>query len=54
VTVAIAVMDYAEAEQRETLSHEQFERFYTLTMPRLRSYICRICLPSNRQSRATV
>lgn len=42
MTVAIAVMDYAEAEQRETLSHEQFERFYTLTMPRLRSYICRV------------
>lgn len=42
MTVAIAVMDYAEADQPETLTHEQFERFHTLTLPRLRSYICRV------------
>ena len=42
MTVAIAVMDYAETDQRERLSHEQFERFYTRTMSRLRFYICRV------------
>jgi DNA-directed RNA polymerase specialized sigma24 family protein len=42
VTVAIAVMDYAETDQRERLSHEQFERFYARTMSRLRFYICRV------------
>src|SRR5256886_4557318 len=35
-------MDYAETDQRERLSHEQFERFYTRTMSRLRFYICRV------------
>src|SRR2546423_12025837 len=35
-------MDYIEADQRGKLSHEGFERFYELTMPRLRSYICRV------------
>lgn len=41
MTAAIT-MEYPEAGRAETLSHEQFGRFYTLTMPRLRSYIRRV------------
>jgi RNA polymerase sigma-70 factor, ECF subfamily len=45
---AAIVMEHAEAGRPETFSQERFERFYSETMPRLRSYIRRVGIDEAR------